>query len=81
MEIVGHGATSFVNKTSRSSVLKQPFPGCESEVNFERDVYERLGRHPRIPQYIYKIEARVSNSYTKYINKDLDQSALTTQIL
>lgn len=58
MEIVGHGAISVVNKTSRSSVLEQSFPGCESEVNFERDVYERLGRHPRIAQYICQVGGR-----------------------
>ncbi|KAM5466339.1 hypothetical protein MauCBS54593_006076 [Microsporum audouinii] len=51
MERIGLGATSLVFKTEMSTAMKQPFPGSEHEIVFERQVYEKLGIHPRIAKY------------------------------
>lgn len=52
MESVGFGACSLVFKTKRLTVLKQPLPGFEPELDFERRAYEHLGQHPRIARFL-----------------------------
>ncbi|EEQ33195.1 conserved hypothetical protein [Microsporum canis CBS 113480] len=51
METIGYGVTALVTKTKSLTVMKQPFPGYEHEIAFERQVYEKLGIHPRIAKY------------------------------
>ncbi|EFE44358.1 hypothetical protein TRV_00890 [Trichophyton verrucosum HKI 0517] len=52
MERIALEATAAIDKTERLTVIKQPFPEARHEVTFERQVYERLGAHPRIARYI-----------------------------
>lgn len=50
MENVGVGASSciFKFKNNQTTVIKSLFPGYEAEIDFELQVYELLGNHPRI---------------------------------
>ncbi|EFR02950.1 serine/threonine protein kinase [Nannizzia gypsea CBS 118893] len=52
MERIAWGATAAIDKTKKLTVMKQPFPEARHEVTFERQVYERLGAHPRIARFI-----------------------------
>lgn len=74
MESVGFGACSVVFKTKRLTVLKQPLPGFESELDFERRVYECLGQHPRIARYLRQAGVALELEY--YQRGCIDQARL-----
>ncbi|KAI1941327.1 hypothetical protein LOZ66_001843 [Ophidiomyces ophidiicola] len=71
MKSIAFGATSIVTRATDTTVMKQPFPGSEHEVKFERQIYELLGPHPRIARYIGPVVHTVKLQF--YENGCIDQ--------
>lgn len=79
MQILAVGKSSFVsrNPDSKSTVVKQIFPGFDAELEFERHVYEWLGTHPRIANFHGPTDQGIELQY--YPQSSLDNFRKTQQ--
>ncbi|KAF4632944.1 hypothetical protein G7Y89_g5172 [Cudoniella acicularis] len=56
-EFLGSGASGIIERLPSGNVVKSPWPGsgaddCRREITIENQIYERLGRHPRLVRII-----------------------------
>lgn len=93
-KLVGWGTTGVVQRTSTGVIIKTPWKGenadqCKKDMATEAQIYQRLGRHPRLvgmldwdpEQYVLTLEDMPNGSLRDYLKANLDDISPVQRII